>query len=266
MGFWISLVITLALGSLSLATPRFQALGEWLLVGAAVCSLVCIRLGLRWAHTASKGFPPIWRVPNGTYRWGSRVLLLGVVAVYAYMSPAVHRWYNAVDDPVPRQQAMQTSVKSTAAPETHQEAGSIRVKYSSSQVVQASDEPPSDGRDYNHTLNLDNIATLVLIRDDDAPPTYLSLERVKMVMPLEALRRVDTPFEKKAPPGSLQITSTTLIPGGVMFIFERSGPNRTHIVVVGARRFRVMLLNVRSEPTSSKDTVLYTYAFGISEE
>lgn len=128
-------------------------------------------------------------------------------------------------------------------------------KYSSTQVIQWSDEPGN----YTDSGNLDNVATLVVVGTP-------SIEAVELLLPADAPRQTDFKPGDMKPGGPPVVTSQTVFSGGLRFTFGPNGPNRSHIVAVASRRFLVTLLAVKSAPTPSGDTVVLTYTFGISEQ
>lgn len=130
-----------------------------------------------------------------------------------------------------------------------------RIKHSSTQVVQWSDEPG----DYNQSVNLDNLAALVLVGTP-------SMEAVELLLPKEAPRQTDYKPGDMKPGGPPVVTSLTRFSGGTQFRFGADEGSRSHVVAVASRRFLVTLLSVKSATTASGDAALLTFTFGIAEQ
>ncbi len=143
---------------------------------------------------------------------------------------------------------------------------SLRLKYSSMQVIQISNEPG----DYNETLNLDSAATMI-------HSGAASLDSIEMVLPASTPLTVDSPkaghnypvggggtvrFPAADTPG-ISIKSATMLDITGSFVFDRF-KSGTKIIEVGKRQFRVALMAVRDKSTGKHKLVEYT--FGISEE
>ena len=142
---------------------------------------------------------------------------------------------------------------------------SIRLKYSSQQIVEVSNVPDN----HNETLNLDNVATMIHV--DEA-----SRDVIAMLLLKEPPVTIDKPRREEkyktsdgltvqfpsAGESWIEVGPATLIGPGQKYIFDRLSSS-THVVEVGTRRFRVTLQSITDK--SSKKQMLIAYAFGISE-
>ena len=141
---------------------------------------------------------------------------------------------------------------------------SIRLKYSSRQTVQLSQQPG----DYNETINLDNAAILALGDPSDS-------ESVTMLLQSEAPRTITNPkFGQKyrsgkktliispVDRGKTEITDLTISAFSGQFHFDTSA-NRVQLIRVGDREFRVSLDAINDK---SEKYILIEYVFGISEQ
>jgi hypothetical protein len=142
---------------------------------------------------------------------------------------------------------------------------SVRIKYSSRQVLQMSNVPG----EYPRTLNLDNVATLLLfLGPANHEAVTLSWPRLPTVTIAEP--RSDQTY--KVPGGAIQtpqagqgieMRGLTMMAGPAKSItFQVSAPVR--FIRVGERIFRVSLESVRDK--SSSGNGLLEYEFAISEE
>ncbi len=145
----------------------------------------------------------------------------------------------------------------------------IRIKYSSRQVVEIANAPGN----HNDTLNLDNAATLVelgpcdhntihMILTDASP---LTVERPQANVPYQTRPGVWTEFPAAGSDGiDIEGFRSIDATGAKEYVFTRWGAGRSHVVVVGTRKFRVSLDAVNDRSTPGHKRV--EYAFGISEE
>ena len=142
---------------------------------------------------------------------------------------------------------------------------SIRLKYSSQQIVEVSNVPGN----HNETLNLDNVATMVHVdeasRDVIAmlllkePP--VTIEKPRQEEKYKTGDGTTVQFPAAGTPG-IQIGPATIISPGQKYVFDRFSSS-AHVVEVRTRRFRVTLQSITDK--SSKKQMLISYTFGISE-
>lgn len=145
----------------------------------------------------------------------------------------------------------------------------VRIKYSSRQIVEVSNAPGN----YNDTLNLDNAGTMVEVGPSDhntihmilTDATPLTIERPQADVRYQAGRGVSSYFPAAGSPWiDIRDARSIDATGSKEYIFTRFGAGRSHLVAVRMRKFRVSLdaVNDRSKPGH----MLIEYVFGISEE
>ena len=142
---------------------------------------------------------------------------------------------------------------------------SIRSKYSSQQIVEISSAPGN----YNETLNLDNVATMIHV--DEASRDVIAMLLLKEPpVTIEKPRREEkyktsdglTVQFPSAGESWIEVGPATLIGPGQKYVFDRFSSS-AHVVEVRTRRFRVTLQSITDK--SSKKQMLISYTFGISE-
>jgi hypothetical protein len=144
---------------------------------------------------------------------------------------------------------------------------SVRVKYSSRQVLQMSNVPG----DYNQVLNLDNVAALYLL----AP---LSREAVTLLWPTLPIVTVAEPKadeQYKVPGGGtvqvpqagrgLEMRGLTLMGGQAQTIAFDLDEHHIRLVRVGERIFRISLESIHDKADADRSMFL-EFEFAISEE
>ena len=146
---------------------------------------------------------------------------------------------------------------------------SVRLKYSSTQTIELSSVPG----DYNETLNLDNAGTMTQVGT-------ANLQEVGMVLMSSPSLRIERPNGKTSYQASadgvtfdfpaadkqgVTIRGAKVFQASAedSFVFNRFKA-QSHIVSVGQRKFRVMLMEIRDK--SRKKHRLIQYTFGINEE
>jgi hypothetical protein len=122
----------------------------------------------------------------------------------------------------------------------------IRVKYSSTQTVQISNEPG----EYISSLNLDNVGALVYIGGPN------DLNAIRLGLATGVPKTVDRPGGKAR--------GLTVIPYSREFVFHRT-QSPAHTIEIGDRRFRVALLWITDKSTPTHPLFM-EYRFGINEE
>jgi hypothetical protein len=142
-------------------------------------------------------------------------------------------------------------------------AQSVRLKFSSTQSIEVSNEPG-----HNDTVRLDNAGVLVQHGEAD-------LERVRMVLAELAPLTIRTPDARTRYPSAPG--RFTQLPGagspdidvgewssvsGPSFMFHRWNA-QAHTISAGQRVFEVRLLEVDDRSDSERDLTIYT--FGVSE-
>lgn len=141
----------------------------------------------------------------------------------------------------------------------------VQIKYSSTQIVEL-----SNASDENDDINLDNVATLVRVQPSNREQTGLALvstpplriENPKGTITGKAGPGTTFQFQPADPRSGIE-TKSLRVMSGKKFEFDRS-MNRSHVITVDKRRFRVTLLDINDR---SKDkALLIQYTFGIREE
>lgn len=142
----------------------------------------------------------------------------------------------------------------------------VRIRYSSTQVVEISSAPGN----YNEVLNLDNVATMR--QADEA-----TQDQIGMALFIESTSvTIDKPKGKpgyadgagnvvRVVPGGetgAQFKNLTITGLGKKYVFDRFGAS-AHVVEVGQRRFRISLQSIRDKSNGKQKLLIYT--FGISE-
>jgi hypothetical protein len=153
-----------------------------------------------------------------------------------------------------------------SASEGTRETQFVRVKYSSAQTVEISSAPGN----YNESLNLDNVATMIQVDEashDAIGMALLASPPLRVDKPTAEARYMDgggfaVQFPGAGTPG-MRIEGVTISGLGTKYLFDRFRSS-THIVRIGIRRFRVSLQSIRDK--SSRNNKLIAYTFGISEE
>jgi hypothetical protein len=187
---------------------------------------------------------------DGHYRFGIALVVVGLAYIIAH---AVNQ------KPVPATvEPIQTTIPTD----------SFHLKYSSTQVVQRSNEPG-----YKDELHLAEVATMFSCGGDR--------DSIQMVLAASPPLTIDNPrpgdsykmpggitvkgLDKLPPSISIEMRDVRVATGDKSFIFNRLKPSSMqHIVEVASRRFKVTLLGITDHSTKSK--ALLEYTFGISEE
>jgi hypothetical protein len=170
--------------------------------------------------------------------------------------------------PTPASQPTRLEEKTSHAKDTVTEGRpqSVRHKFSSTKVIEVSNEPGHDD-----TLNLDNIALMVQRGEAD-------LEQVRLVLTVAAPLNIDTPSSSKQYPSEpsrstefpaagnpgIEIAAASST-AGPSFVFHR-WKMPMHVISAGQRKFDVRLLEVRDRSEKGRERQLIAYTFGISEQ
>jgi hypothetical protein len=143
----------------------------------------------------------------------------------------------------------------------------VRFKYSSQQVIAISNDPAG----HNDSLNLDNVATMTQGQEATAnevgmflissPPLTVDKPTAEGKYEIGGGYYVQFPAAGES---WIDIAGAKFHQGGEKYLFNRFGSS-SHVVEVGARRFRVALVDMKDESNKEQKLWRMVYTFGISE-